>query len=116
MVSAFLNACPSLPTLGHSFVEIVRYYSQDFNPDKMFIDRGEIIVVLPTECPKFADFVVFDPFRIGYNAARNLTRFTDIQELFGATYKCIIDLITKYEAGEEVPQILELVYSNNEIN
>lgn len=113
MVAAFLKTCPNCPSVGHSFVEFLRYYSQDFSNSRMIIDRGELIVLLPTECIKTTDLVVLDPFRTGINAARTLTKFIDIKVLFGETYDRIMDMVKRHEAGEDVSHIIDAAYGAN---
>jgi len=79
----------------------------------MLIDRGEIIIVLPAEFLKTADLLVLDPFRLGVNAARNLTRFFDIKDLFGVTYNKIIELVKKNDTGEEITGIIDKIFEVN---
>ena len=105
-----MHTCQNCPTVGHSFLEFLRYYAHDFDASKMFVDRGQRIFVLSAECLKVADLVVLDPFRIGINAARNLTRFADIKALFNMTHEHLMGLIKKYESGEEITEIMESVY------
>jgi hypothetical protein len=110
MVAAFLRICPDCTSIGHSFLEILRYYSNDFDYETMFIDRGEVIVLMSSEYQKLDNLFVVDPFRVGVNSARNLTRFNEIKELFNKSYMKIKDCIEKYESGEQIANILDKIY------
>ena len=66
----------------------------------MFIDRGELIIVLPEECFKPADVLVMDPFRLGVNSAKNLTRFFEIKTVYEETLEKIMEMLKRHEAGE----------------
>lgn len=116
MVSSFLKICKGCNTIGHSFLEILRYYAYDFNYQRMYINRGEFIVLMSEEYPMLENFVVIDPFRMELNAARNLTRLEDIKDLFRNSYELIMNYIEKYEAGEDVNEILAKLYQKEESN
>ena len=90
MVSAFYNTCPPLPTIGHVFLELLRYYGYVFQNTQMIIAEGEYIVIhadtqiLPNE------LFVLDLFQSNTNAAANVTKFGEIREVFMKTYEEIL--------------------------
>lgn len=93
MVSGFLGICPKCPTPAHSFLEFLRYYAQDFDGATMFLDRGEIVVRFPGELMCGGNLWVVDPFRVGVNAAMNMTRFTEIKAVFEEVFDKFIRVI-----------------------
>jgi len=77
----------------------------------MYVNAGEIIVLISKEFSKMTNLFVCDPFRIGLNAAANLTRFDDIKKLFSKSFEILINSVQKYEKGEQIEkQILKLLY------
>eukprot|EP00831_Metopus_contortus_P029334 TRINITY_DN24145_c0_g1_i3.p2 TRINITY_DN24145_c0_g1~~TRINITY_DN24145_c0_g1_i3.p2 ORF type:complete len:189 (-),score=44.19 TRINITY_DN24145_c0_g1_i3:198-764(-) len=110
IVSAFLSICPhTFTSPSRCLVEALRYYAYEFDPMHMFIDRGEAIVLFPEDFEPTEEVIILDPNRTTDNAAHNVKRFGEIQTLFALTFNGIMDTIIKYEAGEEVGSILELL-------
>lgn len=62
-----------------------------------------MVVRFPGELVSGGSLWVVDPFRIGMNAARSLTRFMEIKEVFGETFEKIIAIIkdSKHKASLE---------------
>ena len=112
MVSAFLKICPMCPTIAHSFAEILRYYGEEFDGDRMVIHRGEIITLEPTEITKSEDILVLDPFRGGINAAATFTRLDELKSLFSSTHRRIMSLQMESSESRKTQSILESIYSD----
>lgn len=97
MTSAFLKMSFQLPSVAHYFLEILRYYGEEFKSDQMMIIGGEYITI-----PKFISplhtLVVVDPFTTNTNAASSVSQFQLIKELFSRTRKEIITLSEQYES------------------
>jgi DNA polymerase sigma len=110
IVSGFLKICPGCPTAAHSFVEFLRYYAQDFDTTKMFVDRGEFVVVVPVDFLKMPDLLVVDPFRIGVNAARSVTRFEEIQDEFEHTFDKVIEMLKIYEDKKDLQITIDRIF------
>ena len=109
MVAGFLKICPGCPTVAHSLVEFLRYYAQDFDCTRMFVDRGEFIVVVPSEFPAMTNLLVLDPFR-GMNAAKSLTRFSEIQDIFEETFDRAIELMKRYADNPNIKITLDCIF------
>ncbi len=110
LVSSFLRVCPNCPSAGHFFAEILRYYGEVFDPRQMFIDRGDIIILQPTEMNLGTEVLVLDPFRTGVNAASTLTRFSEIKALFSRTHSKLVSLVNSGSEDRKGESILGAIY------
>lgn len=86
MVSAFLNTFPRFLTLGHAFVEVLRYYGKEFDPSCLAIHEGRKI--MPKIVPG-VELVVYDIFAPEVNAAASVTQFENIREVMADAYDCL---------------------------
>ena len=97
MISAFFNTCPPLPTVGHLFLELLRYYGYVFRNDQMVIAEGEYIVPHNEPNAPLDDLRVMDLFQPNLNASANVIKFGEIRALFKKVYESI-------QNGESVDQ------------
>ena len=97
MLSAFLKSGPCLPTLGHYFLEALRYYGYEFKTDQLMVAQGELIMFKSEIIPS-NDLLVLDKFLPDTNAAANITEFERIRQLFCSTHTKLISGITLKEA------------------
>lgn len=91
MVTAFLRMRSPLPTPGEYFLDFLRYYWEDFDSSKMEIVNGEGISYFDIPYVSNQPFIM-DIFQTEVNAAANVTRFNEIQDLFKKAYKKIISI------------------------
>lgn len=97
MISAFFNTCPPLPTIGHVFLELLRYYGYVFQNEQMVIAEGEYIVPY-SEASTLSDSLrVMELFQPNVNAAANVVKFGEIRALFIKVYEAV-------QRGETVNQ------------
>jgi len=112
MVSAFLRMCPQLPSVGECFIEILRYYGQEFNSEKMMIMQGDYVMLMPVRiCAgvgmgRWPGLITTDPFRLGVNAAASVTRFTELQRCFMKTWAKVTMMKDRYDNGAVLDEII----------
>ena len=108
MITAFLNSCPALPSVGDYFIEILRYFGQEFQSDQMAIIRGQYILI-PNEAMYTCGLIVMDPYWPDVNAAAKVTQFEQIRELFSNTYERINKLAEEYNPKAAKESLLNVI-------
>ena len=106
MLTAFLNTCPPLPSAGHYFIEVLRYYGHEFKSDQMAIIQGQYILI-SSEIINTLGLIVMDPYFPNTNAAANVTQFEQIRELFVNTYEKFNKLADNFDPKAAKYSILD---------
>lgn len=88
MVSAFINSCPKLPSLGHYLLAFLQFYGWHFASEHTVIVRGECM--LRREEKAADELTIVDLFNPEVNAAAGVTKFAEVRELFRRTYEGIV--------------------------
>ena len=83
MLSAFFSTFPALPTVGHSFIEALRYYGKEFDAAYLSVVEGRRILIKSMMTP---ELFVYDVFLPDVNAAASVTLFDSIKLYFGKAY------------------------------
>ena len=96
MVSAFLKSNSYLVSLAHCFLEILKYYGDEFKETQMIIVGGEYITISKTELTPNNLYIV-DPFINNTNAASSVRQFANIRSLFMKIYNEVKDVSEQYE-------------------
>ncbi len=89
MLSAFLSPFSAFPTVGHSFIEALRYYGKGFNTTYLAIADGQRIMYKGGLVPT-SELVVLDIFLPEINAAANVTMFECIRSMFSKAYDSLL--------------------------
>lgn len=107
MIAALLKIRTPMPTAGHYFMDVLRYYGQEFRNDQMMVISGEYIMI-PRDIPRVGELMVIDPFTMHTNAAASVSRFEAVRGVLNAAYKQIVGLEEAFEPGQKL-RILETV-------
>ena len=109
MTSAFLKMSRQLPSVGHYFLEILRYYGEEFKSEQMMIIGGEYITI-PKTTPLLDDLTVIDPFTMNTNAASRVKQFVQVKEVFLKVYKKISALSEQYDPKVDTKLLNKILY------
>jgi len=108
MLTAFLYTCPQLHTPAQYFLEILRYYGQEFKSSQMAIIQGQYILI-PREMISNCGLMVVDLYMPENNAAASVTKFEEVRELLSNTYEKINKLAETYDPKQTSFSILDKI-------
>lgn len=88
MISAFINICNELPSIGHYFLAFLQFYGWNYVNKHTIVMEGEYMLYVKENA--IEELVIADLFKPGVNAAAGVTKFKEIQELLRKTYEEVI--------------------------
>jgi len=109
LVYAFLNTSNSFENNGQALLNLLEYFGKIFDINTMAIINNFIILNNNIESALF----ISDPILPQLNAAKNVTKFSEIQSLFLKIFNSFSSICTTWQTGESIlhnKSLLSIIY------